>query len=555
MGSLFGSLSIAVRSLLAQEGALDVTTNNISNVNTPGYSRQVPILQEAPPLDTGQISIGNGVDFEGVQSVRDNILDLRIDQETQQQNRLESYVNSMNQVQSLFNETQGAGLSDALNAFFNSFQQLADNPTDISTRQAVISAGQDLASEFQQTGQQLSSIQQGVDQQVGQVVSEINSDTTQLASLNEQVTNVAGNSEQAGMLQDQQYQVLNNLSQLVDVAVTYANNGSLTITTTSGVPLVAGGQSFALSTAVNPGTGFQDIFSQGTDVTSSFTGGQLAGLLEVRDQDIPFTLSSLDNLAAGIINAVNTQSQQGYDLNGAQGGNFFQPVVQPSPGSNAGAAENMAVAITDPSKVAASSSLLGYETTGLTLTAGTTFTAGDTLTISQDGQTHTTSNTLTTVGALISDINAWGQQYGISANLSGGNLLIQGSPSGGTMTVTPGGSFTTDVGALTPGTQGDNGNALALANIQNDPVVNGETATDFYSDLVSTVGNDVSSATDEQEAVGLVLTQLQNQQSDISGVSLDEEASNLILYQRAYEAAAEVVAALNQITNDVLQTV
>jgi flagellar hook-associated protein 1 FlgK len=191
----------------------------------------------------------------------------------------------------------------------------------------------------------------------------------------------------------------------------------------------------------------------------------------------------------------------------------------------------------------------------LTLSPGTTFTAGDTLTISQDGQSHTTANTLTTVGALMSDINTWGQQYGISAYLSGGNLQIQGNPAGGTMTVTPGGNFTTDVDALTPGTQGDNGNALALANLQNQAVVNGETATDFYSDLVSTVGNDVSSATDEQEAVGLVLTQLQNQRSDISGVSLDEEASNLILYQRAYEAAAEVVAAINDITNQVIQTI
>jgi flagellar hook-associated protein 1 FlgK len=459
MSSLFGSLSIAVRSLLAQEAALDTTANNIANVNTPGYSRQLPILTEAPPLDTGQISIGNGVEFEGVQSVRDNILDLRIDQETQQQNQLKSYVSSMNQVQSLFNETGGSGLSDVLNQFFNSFQQLADKPTDIPTRQTVISAGQSLASAFQQTGQQLNAIQQGVDQEVGQTVDEINTDIAQLAGLNQQISSLQ-NSEQTGMLQDQQYSVLNSLSQLVDVAVTYANNGSLTITTTNGVPLVAGGQSFALSTATNPSTGLQDVFSQGSDVTSSFTGGQLAGLLEARDQAIPSTISSLDNLAAGIINSVNTQSQKGYDLNGTKGGNFFQPVVQSSQGSNAGAAENMAVAVTDPALIAASSD----------------------------------------------------------------------------------------------GTQGDNANALALANIQNQAVVNGETATDYYSDLVSTVGNDVSSATDEQEAVGLVLTQLQNQQSDVSGVSLDEEASNLILYQRAYEAAAEVVSAINDMTNEVIQT-
>jgi flagellar hook-associated protein 1 FlgK len=456
MSSLFGRLSIAVRSLLAQEGALDVTANNTANVNTPGYSRQLPILSEAPPLDTGQISIGNGVEFEGVQSVRDHILEFRIDQETQQQNRLQSYLNSMNQVQSLFNETEGAGFSDTINQFFNIFQKLADNPTDIPTRQAVISAGQDLASAFQQTGQQLNSIQQGVDQQVRQTVDEINSDTAQLAGLNQQITSVQGNSEQAGIFQDRQHSVLYSLSQLVDVAVTHANDGSLTITTTNGVPLVASAQSFALSTAAKPSTGFQDIFSQGNDVTSSFTGGQLAGLLEARDQAIPCALSNLDNLAAGLINAVNTQSQKGHDLDGAQGGDFFQPVVQPSPGSNAGAAGNLTMAITDPSLIAAGSD----------------------------------------------------------------------------------------------GTQGSNGNALALANIQNQAVVHGETATDYCADLVSTIGNEVSSATDDQEAVGLVLTQLQNQRSDISGVSLDEEASNLILYQRAYEAAAEVVAAINDITNE-----
>jgi flagellar hook-associated protein 1 FlgK len=461
MSDLFGSLSIAVRSLLAQEGAISVTTNNISNVNTPGYSRQIPILTEAPPLDTGQISIGNGVNFEGVQSVRDNILELRIDQETQQQDQLESYVNSMNQVQSLFNDTEGGGLGNVINQFFSSFQQLADNPTDVPTRQAVLSAAQNLASAFQQTGQQLSTIQGGIDQEVSQTVDEINSDTTQLAGLNQQIASLQGNSEQAGMLEDQQYSVLNSLSKLVDVAVTDAGDGSLTITTTNGAPLVAGAQSFALSTATDPSTGFQHIFSQGTDETSNFTGGQLAGLVEARDQAIPSALSNLDNLAAGIINAVNTQNGQGYDLNGDKGGNFFQPVVQPSPGSNAGAAENMAVAITDPSKIAASSD----------------------------------------------------------------------------------------------GTQGDNANALAMANIRNQAVVNGETATDFYSNLVSTVGSDVSSATDEQESVGLVLTQLQNQRSDISGVSLDEEAANLIRYQRAYEAAARVVSTIDQLTETVIQTI
>ena len=103
------------------------------------------------------------------------------------------------------------------------------------------------------------------------------------------------------------------------------------------------------------------------------------------------------------------------------------------------------------------------------------------------------------------------------------------------------------VAASSDGTQGDNGNATALANLQNAPIVSGQTAGDYYSNLIDQVGNDVSNATSEQEAVGLVLQQLTNQQQSISGVSLDEEATNLITYQQAYEAAARVISTVDEL--------
>ncbi len=460
MSNLFGSLSIAVRSLLAQQSALDTTAHNLSDVITPGYSQQLPILTEAPPLDRGQIPIGNGVSSEGIQSVRDHILDLLIDEEIQQLCRLKSFVSCMNRVQSLLNETEGAGLNDAINRLFDSFRELSANPTHVPARQVVISAAQELASAFRETGQQLRTIQERVDQEVRQTVEAIDSHTAQLARLNQPVASLQGDSERAERLEHQRYSVLNRLSKLVDAVVTDSGDGSLTVTTSNGVPLVAAAQSFALSTAVDADTGFLHIFSAGADVTSKFTGGQLAGLLEARDQRIPSAISCLDNLAEGIICHVNTQNRKGRDLHGNQGGNFFQPVVRPSRGAKAGAAEGFAMAITDPSRIAASAD----------------------------------------------------------------------------------------------GTQGDNANALAMANIQKQAVVNGQTATEFYSNLVCTVGNKVSSATDEQDAVGLVLMQLQNQRSDVARVSWDEEAPKLIRYQRAYEAAAEVVAAINDITNEVIPT-
>ena len=273
-------MSVALQSLLAQQGALEVVANNIANANTPGYSREVPILEESPPILSGNTMVGTGVTLQSVQSVRDNILDLRIDQETSQQSSLNSYVNSMNQVQALFNETQGTGLQTDLSNFFNSFQSLATDPTSSSLRQAVIIAGQDLAGAFSQTSQNLATIQQGLDQSVVQTVQQVNQLTAQVANLNQQIQEVSNSGDNPGSLEDQRDQDLTNLSNLIDTAVIYTNNGTVSVTTTNGTLLVSGNQSDALTTQVNTATGMHDVYAQGTDITSSIAGGQLQGLYQ-----------------------------------------------------------------------------------------------------------------------------------------------------------------------------------------------------------------------------------------------------------------------------------
>jgi flagellar hook-associated protein 1 FlgK len=446
-------MSVALQSLLAQQGAMGVVANNIANSNTPGYSREVPIMEESTPVLSGNTLIGTGVTMKSVQSVRDNILDLRIDQETSQQSSLNSYVDSMNQVQALFNETQGTGLQTDLSNFFNSFQSLATDPTSSSLRQSVIIAGQNLAGAFNQSSDSLSTIQQGLDQSVVQTVEQVNQLTAQVANLNQQIQEVSNAGNSPGSLEDQRDEVLSNLSNLIDTAVVYANNGTATVTTTNGTALVSGNQSEALTTQLDSATGMHEVLAQGTDITSSIAGGQLQGLLNARDNGIPSAQSSLDNLASGLITAVNQQQNAGFDLNGGKGVDFFTPFTPTASGSDAGAAATMNVAVTSPDQIAASSD----------------------------------------------------------------------------------------------GAQGDNGNATALANLQNQPIVSGQTAGDYYSDLIDQVGNDVSNATSEQTAVGLVLQQLTNQQQSISGVSLDEEATNLILYQQAYEASARVISTVDEL--------
>ncbi|HZP02596.1 MAG TPA: flagellar hook-associated protein FlgK [Terriglobia bacterium] len=458
MSTLFGSLSIALRSLLAQQGAMGVTGNNIANVNTPGYSRQRPVLLEESPLMMGSIFVGNGVSLDHIESIRDEILELRIQQETQQQNRYDAYLSTMQQVGVLFNETQGVGFEDAFNKFFTSLQSLSTDPTNIPLRQQVITAGQNLTAAFRQATSSLSTIQSSLDKDVTQSVSQINQLTSQIADLNKQIASLKGIGQDASALEDRRDLLTGNLSELVDISVIDAKDGTKTLTTTSGAALVVGAQSFTLDTGRDVATGLVHVFSQGTDITQRIVGGKLAGQIQVRDQEIPSAQSSLDDLAAGIISNFNAAHRNGFDLNGQAGGDFFTPFTQTVAGSNAGAAASFSVALTDPAGLAASSD----------------------------------------------------------------------------------------------GTAGDNGNALALAALRNQAVVSGQAAEDFYSNLVFNIGNKISDASTQSEAEGLVLQQLNNQRATVSGVSLDEEATNLIRYQRAFEAAARVVSVIDSLTSMVI---
>ncbi len=143
MSGLFGTISIALRAMQAQQGAIAGTSNNIANLNTPGYSRQVPVLVETDPTYTGNVQVGSGVELTGFQSIRDDVLELRIQEEQQQQGQLGSALDAMNQVQTLF-PSDGTGLDQEMSQFFNSLSSLSVDPANISLRQSVLTAAQNL---------------------------------------------------------------------------------------------------------------------------------------------------------------------------------------------------------------------------------------------------------------------------------------------------------------------------------------------------------------------------------------------------------------------------
>ena len=138
--SLSSSLLMSVQAMQTEQGALSVVSNNIANVNTPGYTREVADIVETTPVRFGNLEFGTGVALNDVRSVRDNVLQLRLNQETQNQSKLNTLTNGLNQLQSLFNEPAGSGLQSLLTGFFGSFQQLSSDPTNLVLRQNVISA-------------------------------------------------------------------------------------------------------------------------------------------------------------------------------------------------------------------------------------------------------------------------------------------------------------------------------------------------------------------------------------------------------------------------------
>lgn len=343
--NLNATLSTAVRSLLVNSAAIQTTNNNIANANTPGYSREAVALSTSLPDSTG---LGNGVELTGYQSVRDELLQGQIQLQTQSQSGANAQLNTLQQVQAVFSSSAN-DTSSRMSALFSSLSSLSTNPSDSSLRQAVLTAGQNLANSFNGASNTLTSLQTSLNSQVTQDVGEINQLSQQIAALNPQIAAARAKGQDGGTLQDQQDQLVLNLSKLTDVSVTKTENG-ITVTTGHGTPLVVGPNSYSLQTTTGA-DGFTHVLDEnGSDITANITGGDLGGTLQARDKDIPSVLNKLDALANDFASAFNAAQAKGYDQTGAVGGNFFAV-----PATVAGSAAAIKLAISDPKLIAASS--------------------------------------------------------------------------------------------------------------------------------------------------------------------------------------------------------
>jgi flagellar hook-associated protein 1 FlgK len=352
MGSITSLIDIARQALTADQEALNMTSNNVANQNTPGYTREVVNFQAVDAVTLSGGSFGSGVTASAT-SQRDRVLEQRVQQQTQTQAQSGALESALQQIQNIFGLSSTASsasstvLGTATNSFFSALSALASNPSDTATRQNVLTAANTLASAFNSASNQLSQVSSSLSQQVTSDVDQVNSLTTTIASLNAQITSLSPNSD-AGTLEDQRQLAITQLSQLVGLDQISTEHNGITLTTSSGAVLVAGSQSFAVSTTQVGGVTHVLAGVDSQDVTSNLTGGDLGGVLQARDQQLPSYQSALDSLAYGIGIQVNQQNELGVDGNGNPGAALFS-----LPGSPGGAAGLIQVATTDPSAVAA----------------------------------------------------------------------------------------------------------------------------------------------------------------------------------------------------------
>lgn len=322
-------LSIGVSGLLAYRRALDTTSNNIANANTPGYSRQRAELVTTPSLGAGYGFIGTGVEVATVRRLGDSLVSTRLQSDASAYSRLAVFSGFAARVDSLLSDP-AAGLSRPLQGLYDAANSVAQNPTSLAARQAFIGSADTLATRMRETQDQLDQMDAEVDTRLRTTVEEINNLSRSIADLNGEIALNYGQfaGQTPNDLLDQRDQLLQELSSRIGISTVAQDDGSVSVFTGSGQSLVIGQQSTDLGVAPDAfNSGRLDI-TYGTSnapITAQLSGGALGGLLDVRREAIDPARAELGRLAVGIAESFNTQHAQGMDLYGDLGGDFFVP--------------------------------------------------------------------------------------------------------------------------------------------------------------------------------------------------------------------------------------
>ncbi len=349
MSGLVSALNVGKTSVLTTQKAIEITGNNISNVNTPGYSRQMPILGGYPTVNMDGFVVGQGARIEDITRQHDIFIARQINDKSSTLGEEAAKATPLAEMERIVSISEDS-LAGEINNFFDSWQELSSAPSNSIARDAVIQRGENLTRAFHSATNELQRIRGNMDVALEANIDDINLKLQEFADLNQRISNVESSGTTALSDRDRRDALLTDLSATLGVNSFETDSGMVQLILPGGLPLVQDSQAMSLLPDRSSGD-LQIQLQVGTiihDLPTGKFGGELKGLFTVRDELIPSVQADLDKLAYTIATEVNTQHQAGVGLDGVGGRDFFAPLA-----AEAGSAWGISVAISDGSQVAA----------------------------------------------------------------------------------------------------------------------------------------------------------------------------------------------------------
>ncbi|EHQ58602.1 flagellar hook-associated protein FlgK [gamma proteobacterium HIMB55] len=530
--------------LTALQRAISTTGNNIANVNTEGYSRQEVEFRSRNPDSLGGHQIGTGVEVTSIRRAYDQFITVDIQARASSSGYYSLYASTASQIDNLMADP-ATSISSAMDQFFASMEAVANSPTSQPERQVMLSEAQTLANRFNYVDARLSELAEDMNQRMGVFVEDINRHLSDVAALNEQIKRLerrpAGSPNE---LLDERDRIIESLSKIMRVDARSQEDGSINLYSASGHRLVS--QAGAETLRIAPGVfadGPVQIFVSGagqalSELTDHSLGGELGAALDVSTNMIDRARREIGLVAMGLSANFNIQHKAGATLNQTAGGDFFSSILPVTTAAigNSGTT-NVSATIDNTSELTGASYRVDYTDSVVTVTNLVT------------GDAQEINGTVITLEGVRFEVSPF-------SNLTDGDSFVVEPTGRAAASIGVDITDTSEIAAANlGGSVGDNRNMLSLIALRESNNLKGGTQSvyDIYNNAVSQVAVDTRSAKANAETEESLLNSVKDQRASITGVNLEEEAANLIRYQQAYQAAAQIITTANDMFDTLLR--
>lgn len=330
MGSTFSGIELGKRSIMAHTDAITTAGHNISNANTEGYSRQRVQLKEFDPLYKPDLEraervgmIGQGMDSQSINRVRDELLDQRITEQQHSESYWETRSKYYTMIEQIYNEPDDVSIRSNMDKFWEGWQELSVHPESQAARQAVVTRGESLADSIKTKWEALMGVGNLINGDIEATVKQVNDYTRQIAALNAEIVRSRGMGDNPNDLLDRRDLLVDKLSKIINITSDRRDSDEFMVHL-DGHVLVQGGiaRGFELETVVD-NNGYDKLVWKDTGNEAVIKGGTLGALIELRDVDIRSEVQSLNTMTMNFSDLVNDIHRNGYGANNVTGLDFF----------------------------------------------------------------------------------------------------------------------------------------------------------------------------------------------------------------------------------------